>query len=165
MIWEDVTKDKMHWISLLLDHSTPRTGRYFNLYKTLPLKVIRCTHFYNLPNFSKLTGAEFLIAVVMNSSILWDIMPCDQLYIHRCFAGRCHLHLQGRRKSQARCQREVVNKCQKKKKNMVLMYLVLYTPMLSTELPPKNSQNNIHATTTKAKWCAENMAKGKILLE
>jgi ferredoxin-thioredoxin reductase catalytic subunit len=43
--------------------------------------------------------------VVMKSSIFWDITPCSLLKINRRFGGTC-LHLQGRRISHARNQRE-----------------------------------------------------------
>jgi hypothetical protein len=42
----------------------------------------------------------------MKSSIFWDITPCIPLKVNRHFGGTCHLHLQGRRKNQARNQRE-----------------------------------------------------------
>jgi hypothetical protein len=38
----------------------------------------------------------------MNSSVFWDLTPCS----HQRFGGTCHLHLQGRRISQARNQHE-----------------------------------------------------------
>jgi hypothetical protein len=42
-------------------------------------------------------GFAVLTAVVMNSSIFWDITPCRLLKVNRHFRGTCHLHLQGRR--------------------------------------------------------------------
>jgi hypothetical protein len=49
-------------------------------------------------------------AVVMKSSIFWDITPCSPLKVNRRFGWTCHLHLQGRRISQARNQREARSK-------------------------------------------------------
>jgi hypothetical protein len=46
-------------------------------------------------------GFEVLTAVVMKSSMFWDITPCNPLEINRRFGGT-FLHLQGRRMSQAR---------------------------------------------------------------
>jgi hypothetical protein len=51
-------------------------------------------------------GFEVLTAVVMKSTIFWDITPCSSLSVNRCFGGTYRLHLQGRRISRARNQRE-----------------------------------------------------------
>jgi hypothetical protein len=40
--------------------------------------------------------------MVMKSSNLWSIKPCSPLKIKRTFGGRYHLHLHGRKISQAR---------------------------------------------------------------
>jgi hypothetical protein len=42
----------------------------------------------------------------MKSTIVWDIMPYSPLKINRRFGGTSRLHLQGRRISRARNQRE-----------------------------------------------------------
>jgi hypothetical protein len=44
---------------------------------------------------------EVLTAVVMKSSIFWDITPCSPLKFSRHFGGTYRLHLQGRRICQA----------------------------------------------------------------
>jgi hypothetical protein len=49
--------------------------------------------------FSNLTqiadiGIEVLTAVVVESTIYWDIMPCGPLKVNRHLEGTCHLHLQ-----------------------------------------------------------------------
>jgi hypothetical protein len=49
---------------------------------------------------------EVLTAVVMKSTVLWDITPCSALKSNRRFRGTYGLHLQGRRISQARNQSE-----------------------------------------------------------
>jgi hypothetical protein len=36
-------------------------------------------------------------AVVMKSTIFWDIMPCSPLSVNRRFGGTYHLYLQGRK--------------------------------------------------------------------
>jgi hypothetical protein len=51
-------------------------------------------------------GFEVLTAVVMKSSIFWDITSCSPLKVNRCFGESCSLHLQGRGMSRARNQRE-----------------------------------------------------------
>jgi hypothetical protein len=50
-------------------------------------------------------GSEVLTAVVMNSSLLWDITPCSPLKVNQRFEGTCRLHLQGPRISRTRNQR------------------------------------------------------------
>jgi hypothetical protein len=46
-------------------------------------------------------GYEVLTVVVMNSSILWNIMPCSLLKVNRRFRGTWHLQLQGQRINKA----------------------------------------------------------------
>jgi hypothetical protein len=64
---------------------------------------------YHLHIFVKLTllyvGFEVLTAVVMGSTIFWDITQCSPLNVNRRFGGAYCLHLQGRI-SRARYQRE-----------------------------------------------------------
>jgi hypothetical protein len=50
---------------------------------------------------NSVVGFEVLAAVVMKTSILWDIMLCSLLKVNRPFGGICRLHLQGRRISSA----------------------------------------------------------------
>jgi hypothetical protein len=47
-------------------------------------------------------GFEVLTAVVMKSTIFWDITPCSPLKVNRRFGGTHRLHLQSRRISRAR---------------------------------------------------------------
>jgi hypothetical protein len=44
--------------------------------------------------------------VVMKSTIFWDITPCSLLKVNRRFGATYRFHLQGRRISRARNQRE-----------------------------------------------------------
>jgi hypothetical protein len=44
---------------------------------------------------------KVLTAVVMKSSIFWDIKLCSPLIVNRCYGEICRLHLQGRIISQA----------------------------------------------------------------
>jgi hypothetical protein len=53
-----------------------------------------------------LVGSEVLTAVVMKSTIFWDITPSSPLRANRRFGGTYRLHLQGRRISRARNQRD-----------------------------------------------------------
>jgi hypothetical protein len=39
-------------------------------------------------------GFEVLTAVVMKSTIFWDITPCSPLKVTCCFGGTYRLHLQ-----------------------------------------------------------------------
>jgi hypothetical protein len=62
------------------------------------------THFSftkTMKNNNASVGIEVLTAVVVKSSIFWDIMLCSPLKLNRRFGGTCHLHLQDRRISQA----------------------------------------------------------------
>jgi hypothetical protein len=51
-------------------------------------------------------GFEVATAVVMKSTIFWDIPPSSLLKVNRRFGGTYRLHLQGQRTSLARNQRE-----------------------------------------------------------
>jgi hypothetical protein len=53
---------------------------------------------------------EVLTAVVMKSTIFWDITPCSPLSVNRRFGGTCRLLFQGRRIRRVRNQRE--SRCQ-----------------------------------------------------
>jgi hypothetical protein len=55
--------------------------------------------------YSKL-GTEVLTVLVMNTYIVWDIMPCSPLKVNRRFGRTCRLHLQGQTISQVRNQSE-----------------------------------------------------------
>jgi hypothetical protein len=50
----------------------------------------------DLTNILRNVGFDVLTAVVMKSSIFWDITPCNPLRINRRFGGTCRLHIQGR---------------------------------------------------------------------
>jgi hypothetical protein len=64
---------------------------------------------HTLQNSQKLRF-EVLTAVVMNSSIFWDVMLCSWLKVSRRFGGIYRLHLRGRRISRTRNQREASSK-------------------------------------------------------
>jgi hypothetical protein len=55
------------------------------------------SHYY----YCYCVGFDVLTAVVMKSSIFWDITPCSSLKDNRHFGGTYRLHLHGRRKSRA----------------------------------------------------------------
>jgi hypothetical protein len=38
---------------------------------------------------------EVLTAVIMKSSVFWDMMPCSPLKVNRHFGGTYHLYLKG----------------------------------------------------------------------
>jgi hypothetical protein len=59
-----------------------------------------------LVNIYYFIGFEVLTAVIMKSTIFWDITPCSPLKVNRRFGGTYRLHLQGRKISRARNQRE-----------------------------------------------------------
>jgi hypothetical protein len=47
-------------------------------------------------------GFEVLTAVIMKSTIFWDITPCSSLSVNRRFGGTYRLHLQGQKIRRAR---------------------------------------------------------------
>lgn len=47
-------------------------------------------------------GYEALTTVVVKSSILWNITPCNTLKINLCFGETCRFHLQSRNQREAR---------------------------------------------------------------
>jgi hypothetical protein len=51
-------------------------------------------------------GFEVIIAVVMKSSVFWDITPYSPLKVNRRFRGTYWIHLQGGRISREKNQRE-----------------------------------------------------------
>jgi hypothetical protein len=51
-----------------------------------------------------IVGFEVLTAVVIKSTIFWDITPCSPLGVNRRFGGTSRLHLQHRRTSRARAR-------------------------------------------------------------
>jgi hypothetical protein len=59
----------------------------------------------SIDNFDNV-GFEVLTVVVMKSTIFWDITPCSPLSVNRRFEGTYRHHLQGRKISWARNQRE-----------------------------------------------------------
>jgi hypothetical protein len=68
-------------------------------------KVFKCFKQKHI-HTSLLVGFEVLTTVLMKSTIFWDIMLCSPLKVNQHFRGTYHLHLQGRRISQARNQHE-----------------------------------------------------------
>jgi hypothetical protein len=56
--------------------------------------------------FPQHVGVEVLTAVVMNSTTFWDIEPCSPLRVSPRFGRTYRLHLQDRKLSRSRNQRE-----------------------------------------------------------
>jgi hypothetical protein len=79
------------------------------------------------PNFDRNfnSGFELLTAVVMKSTIFWDITPCSPLSVNRRFGGTYRIHLQGRIICRARNQRESRWPCQLTfRRNIALIFRV-----------------------------------------
>jgi hypothetical protein len=55
------------------------------------------SHSCYVKNFNIYVGSEVLTALVMKSTIFWDIMPCSPLSVNRRFEGTYRLHLQGQK--------------------------------------------------------------------
>jgi hypothetical protein len=51
------------------------------------------------PKQNRFTGFEILTAVVMKSTIFWDITPCSPLKVNRGVGGTYRLNLQSRRRA------------------------------------------------------------------
>jgi hypothetical protein len=83
-------------------------------------------------------GFEVLTADVMNSSIFWDITRCSPFKVNRHFGGTCCLHLHGRRKSQARNQREASTTQRYIPEDRTLK-VVIYSQMLNIVLSSLHS--------------------------
>jgi hypothetical protein len=78
---------------------------YFNVFLSYVIATKKrgggdTSHTSNLETV-RLVGIEVLTAVVMKSTIFWDITPCSLLKVNRRFGGTYRLHLQGRRTSRA----------------------------------------------------------------
>jgi hypothetical protein len=65
--------------------------------------------------------------VVVKISIFWDLIWYSPLEVNRGFGGTCHFRLQGRRKSQARNQREAAT-C------FTLVYRLAHSSTLKVEM-------------------------------
>jgi hypothetical protein len=83
---------------------------------------------FNLVN----VGFDVLIAVVMKSTLCWDITPCSPLSAKRRFERTYRFHLQGRKISRARTQLESrwqANSPQifLNKINKILFYIIYFT--------------------------------------
>jgi hypothetical protein len=61
-------------------------------------------------NFMFYVGFEVFTAVVMKSTIFWDMTLCSPLSCNRRFGGTYRLHLQGRRIISARTSRQAGSK-------------------------------------------------------
>jgi hypothetical protein len=85
-------------------------------------------HFQNIWNGLVHAGFEVLTAVAMKIPIFWGITPCTRLKINRVFGGTCHLHLQGRRRSEAINQVE-----ENSKQNLVSSSILKMEAICSSE--------------------------------
>jgi hypothetical protein len=72
-------------------------------------------------------GFEVLIAVVVESSVFWDIALCSLLKVNQRFIGTSRLHFQGRRIIQARHQCESHSKQSNWLAKISLVILVLFS--------------------------------------
>jgi hypothetical protein len=56
--------------------------------------------------YSQLSMVKPALNICRNICKVWDITPCSPLKVNRHFGGTCRLHLQGRKISRTRKQRE-----------------------------------------------------------
>jgi hypothetical protein len=66
------------------------------------MKVVKYSLLSSSSSSSVLSGYEVLTAVIMDSTIFWDITPFSSMNVNRSFGGTCRLHLEGRKINQAR---------------------------------------------------------------
>jgi hypothetical protein len=64
-------------------------------YSTLKMEALFHQNVSKIP--LDYVGSEVLTAVVMKSTIFWDITPCSPLSVNRRFGGTYRLHLHGRK--------------------------------------------------------------------
>jgi hypothetical protein len=55
-------------------------------------------------------GSEIFTAVIMKSSIFWDITACNPLKVNGHFGGTCQPHIQGRRINLTKIENEACSK-------------------------------------------------------
>jgi hypothetical protein len=89
-------------------------------------------------------GFEVFTAVVMKSTILWDIKPCSLLKVNRRFGGTYRLLLHGRRISKAGNQRE-------SRSQASLAWLIFRSWRWKRYFPPKRRStfNWLHAVISQ----------------
>jgi hypothetical protein len=81
-----------------------RSVIYTFLYSVCHLNVKLKKEMAKLQTVFCYVGLEVLTAVVLKSTIFWDVMSCSPLRVNWRFGGTYHLHLQGRKISWARNQ-------------------------------------------------------------
>jgi hypothetical protein len=60
-------------------------------------QVVDCLTTLSVTKLYSAVGFEVLTAVVIKSTIFWDIRPCSPLKVNRRFGGKYRLRLQGRK--------------------------------------------------------------------
>jgi hypothetical protein len=100
--WRDGLKGLGTTPLMDIHHFTPKKlSRIHNMFSD-GSKSKTCLLRYCTPK----VRVDCLTAVVMNSTIFWDITPCSTLKVNRHFGGIYRLHLQSRKISRARYQRK-----------------------------------------------------------
>jgi hypothetical protein len=69
--------------------------RYWSWHLSGLNKGNRTSHTLAIPNKLRNVGFQTLTAVIMKSTIFWDITPCSPLKVKGRFRGAYCLHLQG----------------------------------------------------------------------
>jgi hypothetical protein len=87
----------------------------------------------NMKFYKAETGFKVLIAVVIKTSIFWDITPCNQLKVNRRFGGTRHFNLQCRRMIEARNQHESRWQAQQASKAFIVVFCLAYFLTLMME--------------------------------
>jgi hypothetical protein len=112
-------------------------------------------------------GFEILIPVVMKNSVFYDITPRSPLRANGHFGGTCRLHLQGRRISQARNQREYMWQAQlwsgllfdREDRNDMFLWKVGWISTDYTVLWPRrqntSNKNNVYMASTKWRYVTQ----------
>jgi hypothetical protein len=107
MIWNKFCNEKLT-ITLCRPMSITRFPVSFTVFYIN--KLSKCNRIVTLCIYSLTCRILIFKAVVMISSIFWDITPCRPWKNNRCFGGTYLLHLESWRISQARSQHEAGSK-------------------------------------------------------
>jgi hypothetical protein len=87
---------------------------FFDAESTIRSEAIYQSVQCHIPEDNTLSSVSMVINVQLDirlrSSVFWDITPCSPLKVNQNFGGTCRLHLQGRKISQARNQRDAGSK-------------------------------------------------------
>jgi hypothetical protein len=98
-----------------------------------------CVFLYDTRSLHWKIKVNFIL--FMKNSVFLDIMLCSQLKVNRCFGGIYYLHLQGRRKIQARKKRETDSE-----------FFFILVCCLAYSSTPKKEMTRFSETSLRLRW-------------